>query len=286
MTILVTGATGNVGRPLVDLLISAGADVRAVTRHPEHADFSPQVKTIETARAGLRGATAVFLNSRALGEDLTDFVDQAVREGVTRLVALSAINCDDDVSRQPSRFRGDRNKEVERCAVDSGVEWVSLRPTVFASNFLGMWAGQLKAGDAVRGPYAAASAAPIADRDISEVAARALLTDDLVGHRIPLTGPQAFTNADLVTVLGDILHRPLEYQQVADDLVRQHFAGLGFPAGFADAYLAMQAATVTVPAIVTHEVDRILERPAETFASWANRYRAEFARAEFAPQKG
>ncbi|WP_078310929.1 MULTISPECIES: NAD(P)H-binding protein [unclassified Mycobacterium] len=286
MTILVTGATGNVGRPLVDLLIAAGADVRAVTRHPEHANFSPQVKTVETARAGLSGATAVFLNSRALGEDLSDFVDHAVHEGVTRLVALSAINCDEDFSRQPSRFRGDRNKEVERCAVDSGVEWVSLRPTVFASNFLGMWAGQLKVGDAVRGPHAAASAAPIADRDISGVAAHALLTDDLVGHRIPLTGPQAFTNADLVAVLGDVLRRPLQYLQVSDDLVRQHFAGLGFAAEFADAYLAMQAATVATPAVVTHEVDRILGRPAETFAAWAHRFRAEFARAEFASQKG
>ncbi|WP_419402665.1 NAD(P)H-binding protein [Mycobacteroides abscessus] len=286
MTILVTGATGNVGRPLVDLLVAAGADVRAVTRHPERASFPPQVTTVASARAGLDGVTAVFLNSRALGEDLDRFVNQSAREGVTRLVALSAINCDDDFSRQPSRFRGDRNKEVEQYAADSGLQWVSLRPTVFASNFLGMWGTQLRAGDVVRGPHAAASAAPIADSDISEVAARALLTDELLGQRIPLTGPQAFTNAGLVAVLGDVLGRPLEYQQVSDDLVRQRFGRLGFPAGFADAYLAMQAAPVTEPAIVTHDVDRILGRPAETFASWANRFRTRFAPAEFAAQKG
>lgn len=286
MTILVTGATGNVGRPLVDLLAAAGADVRAVTRRPAHANFSPQVVTVESARAGLSGATSVFLNSRALGDDLPHFVNQAVHEGVTRLIALSAINCEDDFARQPSRFRGDRNKEVERYAVESGLEWVSLRPTVFASNFLGMWGGQLTAGDVIRGPYAAASAAPISDRDISGVAARALLTDDLIGQRISLTGPQAFTNAGLVAVLGNVLGRPLEYQQVADDLVRQRFVGLGFPVDFADAYLAMQAATLTEPAVVTHEVDRILGRPAETFAAWANRFRAEFAPAEFAAQQG
>jgi uncharacterized protein YbjT (DUF2867 family) len=242
------------------------------------------VKSIESARAGISGATAVFLNSRALGEDLADFVDQAVREGVTRLVALSAINCDDDFSRQPSRFRGDRNKEVEQYAIDSGVEWVSLRPTIFASNFLGMWAGQLAAGNVVRGPHASASSAPIADRDISEIAAHALLTDDLVGQRVSLTGPQAFTNTDLVAVLGDVLHRPLEYLQVSDDLVRQHFMGLGFATEFADAYLAMQAATVTVPAVVTQEVNRILGRPAETFAAWADRFRAEFTHTESAPR--
>ncbi|MUM17311.1 NAD(P)H-binding protein [Mycobacterium sp. CBMA271] len=286
MTILITGATGNVGRPLVHLLTNAGANVRAVTRQPIHAGLPPRVETVESARAGLRGATAVFLNSRALGDDLADFAKQAVHEGVTRLVALSAINCEDDFSRQPSRFRGDRNKEVEQYAVESGVEWVSLRPTVFASNFLGMWSTQLTIGDVVRGPYAFASAAPIADRDISEVAAHALLTDDLVGQRVPLTGPQAFTNAGLLAVLGKVLHRPLEYLQVPDDFVRQRFTGLGFPDGFADAYLAMQAATLTAPAVVTHEVDRILGRPAETFASWANRFRAEFARTEFASQQG
>lgn len=168
MTILVTGATGNVGRPLVDLLVAAGADVRAVTQHPERASFPPQVATVASARAGLDGVTAVFLNSRALGEDLDRFVNQSAREGVTRLVALSAINCDDDFSRQPSRFRGDRNKEVEQYAAGSGLQWVSLRPTVFASNFLGMWGTQLQAGDVVRGPHAAASAALIADSDISE----------------------------------------------------------------------------------------------------------------------
>lgn len=286
MTILVTGATGNVGRPLVHLLATAGAEVRAVTRQPERASFPPQVTAVSSARAGLDGATAVFLNSRALGEDLDDFVNNAAHVGVTRLVALSAINCEDDFSRQPSRFRGDRNKEVEQRAVDSGLQWVSLRPTVFASNFLGMWGSQLQAGDVVRGPHAAASAAPISDSDIAEVAARALLTDELLGQRIPLTGPQAFTNAGLVAALGDVLGRPLKYQQVSDDLVRQRFGGLGFPVEFADAYLAMQAATVTEPAIVTHEVERILGRPGETFASWADRFRTRFAPAEFAAQKG
>ena len=136
-----------------------------------------------------RGASAVFLNSRALGDELAPVVDHARREGVTRLVALSAINADDDFSRQPSRFRGDRNKEVEQHAVDSGLEWVSLRPTVFATNFFGMWAPQIQAGDVVSGPYAAASTAPIVDPDISAVAAHALLTDELVGRKVPLDRP-------------------------------------------------------------------------------------------------
>ena len=264
--ILVTGATGNVGRPLVTELAAAGVEVRAVTRHPDTARFPDGVKAVRTAAEGLPGAAAVFLNSRALGDELEPIVRQARFEGVSRLVALSAINADDDFSRQPSRFRGDRNKEVEELAVDSGLEWVSLRPSVFITNFFGMWAPQIQAGDVVSGPYATASTAPIVDRDISAVAAKALLTDELVGRKIPMTGPQAFTNTEMVHIIGSVLGRPLRYQEVPAEMVRQRFIGIGFPPEFADAYIAFLEATVSKPALVTHEVEKILGRPAETFA--------------------
>ena len=218
----------------------------------------------------------MFLNSRALGEALPDVVAQSVRGGVTKLVALSAINADDDFSRQPSRFRGDRNKEVESLAVDSGVAWVSLRPSVFATNFAGMWSAQIRAGDVVAGPYAAASSAPIVESDISAVAARALLTDELVGQRIPLTGPQALTNSELAEVIGAVLGRPLRYQEAPPDVVRQRFIGLGFPAEFADAYVAMLAQTLDKPALVTSDVEKILGRPALSFADWVAEHRAVF----------
>lgn len=274
--ILVTGATGNVGRPLVNHLAEAGAQVRAVTRRPESAQFPVGVEVVGSAAEGIRGTSAVFLNSRALGDELTTVVELARRAGVKRLVALSAINADDDFSRQPSRFRGDRNSEVEQYAVDSGLEWVSLRPTVFATNFFGMWAPQVRTGDVVSGPYAAASTAPIVDSDISAVATRALLSDDLLDRRIPLTGPQALTNTELVDVVGDVLGRPLRYQEVPPDLVRQRFIGLGFSTGFADAYMGLLEATVSKPALVTNEVEKILGRPPQTFGDAIRSHRHLF----------
>lgn len=278
MTIVVTGATGNVGRPLVAELAAAGARVRAVTRTPRTAGFPSHVEVVGSAADALPGASAVFLNSRALGEDMPNVVAQCLRAGVTKLVALSAINADDDFSRQPSRFRGDRNKEVEQLAVDSGLAWVSLRPTVFVTNFAGMWSAQIRAGDVVAGPYAAASAAPIVESDISAVAARALLTDELVGQRIPLTGPQTFTNSELVEVIGAVLGRPLQYREIPADVVRQRFIGLGFTADFADAYTAMLAETLDKPALVTHDVEKILGRPATPFAHWVSQHRDLFTK--------
>lgn len=276
MTIVVTGATGNVGRPLVSELLAAGAHVRAVTRQPAPAGFPPEVEVFGSATDALSGAAAVFLNSRALGGQLEDVVAQCARVGVTKLVALSAINADDDVARQPSRFRGDRNREVERLAVASGLAWVSLRPAVFATNFAGMWSAQIRAGDVVAGPYAAASTAPIVEADISGVAAQALLADDLVGQRIPLTGPRSFTNSELVGVIGGVLGRALQYREIPADAVRQRFIGLGFGSGFADAYIAMLAETLDAPALVTHDVEKILSRPPVPFAHWVCEHRSMF----------
>jgi uncharacterized protein YbjT (DUF2867 family) len=203
-------------------------------------------------------------------------VGAARAAGVTRLVALSAINADDDFSRQPSRVRGDRNQEADRLAAESGLEWVSLRPSVFASNFVGMWGAQIRGGDVVGGPYAAASTAPIADRDIAAVAAHALLTDDLLGRRVPLTGPESLTNTQLVEVIGGVLHRPLHYVEAPPDMVRQRFVGLGFGAEFADAYMALLAETLDRPALVTHDVEKILDRPATPFAQWVAEHRHLF----------
>lgn len=277
MTIVVTGATGNVGRPLVAELAAAGCHVRAVTRNPD-ADFPDGVEVVESPIDALKRASAVFLNSRALGEQLADVVALAARSGVAKLVALSALNADDDFSRQPSRFRGDRNKEVEQFAIESGLTWVSLRPGVFASNFIGMWAMQIRAGDVVGGPCAAASTAPIVDSDIAAVAAQALLNDEHDGRKIPLTGPQAFTNTELVQVIGTVLGRPLTYREVPADMVRQQFIRIGLGAGFADAYIALLAETADKPALVTHEVEKIVGRPPVTFAQWVAQHRDAFTK--------
>jgi uncharacterized protein YbjT (DUF2867 family) len=276
MTIVVTGATGNVGRPLVTALVDGGAKVRAVSRRPQSAGLPAEVEVVESATEAIAGASAVFLNSRALGGELAAVVDHARREGVTRLVALSAINADDDFSRQPSRSRGDRNKEVEQLAVDSGLEWVSLRPSVFVTNFVGMWSAQVRAGDIVRGPYAAASSAPIVESDIAAVAAHTLLTDDLVGQKIPLTGPQSLTNTEMVEIIGAVLGRPLQYQEAPVELVRQRFVGLGFPPEFGDAYIAMLATTIDQPAVVTDAVQQILGRPAQSFEQWVVEHKSIF----------
>lgn len=177
--ILVTGATGLVGRPLVGLLVSAGADVRAVTRDPRRAGRPAGVEIVEgdpsrpgTIAVSLEGATATFLYSRAVGDAAFDLLALAGERGVRRAVALSAMNVEDDPADQPSRYRGDRNKEAEDAAVASGLEGVSLRASSFADNTLQAWGAQIRAGDIVRNVYAAFEESLIDERDLAAVGAR------------------------------------------------------------------------------------------------------------------
>jgi uncharacterized protein YbjT (DUF2867 family) len=275
--ILITGATGNIGRPLTELLVQAGAQVRAVTRDPSGAGLPDGVE-IAAPDAPLNRVTSVFLNSRAVGEQAGPLLRLAREHGATRVVALSAVNVDDNPADQPSRYRGDRNKEIEAAAVESGLEWVSLRPTTFAVNNLGLWSGQIRAGDVVRGPYAKASSTPIHEQDLAAVAAHALLNDGLLGQRIVLTGPQALTQEEMVEVIGATIGRNLRYEEVPPQQARARLLDAGFPAGFADTYLAMQAKAAQQPALPTREVEKILSRPALTFAEWAADHKEAFQR--------
>lgn len=165
--ILVTGATGNVGRPLVAQLLARGADVRAVTRYRTTADLPRAADVVEADPSrpdSLAGAfedvTAVFLNARAVQTAASELLTLARRAGVARAVALAASNVEEDHARQPSRWRGDLNAELEQTVVASGLDWVSLRPAEYASNLIGLWAAQLRSGDVIRAPYGASQHAP------------------------------------------------------------------------------------------------------------------------------
>ncbi len=273
--IMIAGATGTIGRPLIDQLDAESVEVRAVTRTPLAAGLPAGVEVVEgdlsrpdTIASSLRGVTALFLNPAAVGLAAGDLLALARERGVKRVVALSAMNVDDDLDEQPSRHRGDRNKEVEDAAVGSGLEWVSLRASSFAINTLRAWGAQIRAGDVVRGPYASFAESPIHERDLAAVGVRALLTDDLVGQRVPLTGPQSLTHEAMIAIIGDVIGRPLRYQEIPPEAATQGMVAQGFPQPFVQALMARYARGVGQPAITTSEVEKILGRPARTYAEW------------------
>ena len=273
--LLVTGATGTIGRPLIDALLNQGAKVRAITRNPQAAGLPAEVEVVEgdlsrpdTIAPFLEGVTALFLHPRAVGTAAGELLALAREQGVQRVVALSAINVDDPLDQQPSRYNGDRNKEVEDAAVASGLAWVSLRASSFAANTLRAWGAQIRAGDVVRYPYADFAEALIHERDLAEVGARALLSDDLVGRRLELTGPQSLTHEEMVATIGEVIGQAAALPGDPAGGGQAGHGPAGFPEPFVEALMARYAREVGQPAPVTGEVEKILGRPARTYAEW------------------
>jgi uncharacterized protein YbjT (DUF2867 family) len=169
--------------------------------HPQAAGLPAGVEVVQgdlarpdTIAPLLEDVTALFLHPRAVGLAAGELLALARQRGVRQVVALSAMNVDDPLDQQPSRYNGDRNKEVEDATVASGLGWVSLRASAFAANTLRAWGAQVRAGDVVRYPYANFAESLIHERDLAAVAAHALRTDELVGQRPVLTGPQSLTH--------------------------------------------------------------------------------------------
>jgi uncharacterized protein YbjT (DUF2867 family) len=281
--ILVTGATGTVGRPLVEALAGAGTAVRAVTRDPRAAGLPTGVQVVtgdpgrpETLAESLRGVTSLFLHPRAAGAAAAGLLALARERGVRRVVVLSAINVDDDPAEQPSRFQGDRNKEAEEAAVASGLDWVSLRSASFAANTLITLAPQVRAGDVVRGPYAGFAEPLIDETDLARVAARALSDPGLTGRKLRLTGPRSLSHEELVSVIGEVTGRPLRYEEIPAGAYAAAMTERGLPRPFVDALLARYARGVGPAEAVTDEVAAILGRPARTYAEWVAEHGAAF----------
>jgi uncharacterized protein YbjT (DUF2867 family) len=280
--IVLTGATGLVGRLLVTEL--EGQEVRVITRSPQDAGFPADVEVVEgdpqrpeTLEHALRGADALFLHSRAVGDAAYDVVALARDRGVRRVVALAAANVDDRPDAQPSRFRGDRNKEVDDAAAISGLEWVSLRPSSFALNALTAWGGQIRAGDDVRYVYADFEESPLHERDLVEVLAKALVDDDLLGQRLDLTGPESLSHREMVLQIGTALGRSLRFHEIPAPIAAKGMLANGLPEPFVTAMMARYAAHLARPQFPpTPEVEKILGRPARTFAEWAANHAADF----------
>ena len=270
---LITGATGTVGRPLVELL--GKSPVRALTRDPLRADL-PGVEVV--SEPDFTGVTAVFLNPRAVGTGAADLLARAKAQGVRRVVVLAAINVDDPLDHQPSRANGDRNKEVEAAAIESGLEWVSLRPCPFAMNAATAWGQQLRHGDVVRAPYPDMAETPIDERDIAEVAVRALTDDDLVGQKLVLTGPESLTLVAQVEIIGRVLGRDLRFSAVPADVAMDRIIAGGGRPEFVHALMARYERERGRPQPVSSDVAKVLGRPARSFAEWVAGHTGVFER--------
>jgi uncharacterized protein YbjT (DUF2867 family) len=277
--ILVTGATGNVGRQVVSQLLATDARVRALTRNPDAAGLPPGVEvvrgdlTVPEALGGcLDGVDVVFLVWTAPADAAPAAVDRMAKHA-RRIVFLSSPHQTPHPFFQQPNPLADATRGIERSIEASGLRWTFLRPGMFATNSLSWWAPQIRAGDVVRWPYAAAPTAPIHERDIAAVAVRALLEAGHDGAEYVLTGPQSLSQLEQVMTIGDVIGRPLRFEEMSPEEARREMRA---PAPIVNMLLAAWAAAIGQPALVTSTVAEITGSPARTFRDWVTDHAEEF----------
>jgi uncharacterized protein YbjT (DUF2867 family) len=280
--VLVTGATGRVGRAVVDLLLDAGVPVRALTHRSEAAATLPaSVEVVtgdltvpESLDAGLRGVGAVFLVWTAPPATVPAVIERLAADA-SRVVFLSSPHQTPHPFFQQPNPMAQMHADIERLIAAAGLESTILRPGLFASNALSWWAPAIRAGGVVRWPYGAAETAPVDDRDVAAVAARALCEEGLAGGDHVLTGPESLSQAEQVRIIGDVLGRGIEFEELSPDEFRRETAG-SWPRPAVDMLLDAWCATMGRPAYVTSAVSEILGAAPRTFRRWVADHAAAF----------
>jgi uncharacterized protein YbjT (DUF2867 family) len=224
MTILVTGATGTVGRQVVGQLVTRGADVRALVRNPAKAAEAGLPAGVELAqgdlldvdalRSAMSGVSTLFLLNAVTPDEFSQALialNLAREAGIERIVYLSVIHS--DLYANVPHFAGKFG--VERMIESMGLNATILRPAYFIDN-------DLTVKDVVRNhgvypmPIGARGLAMVDTRDIAEIASIELLRRErsntpLPLERINLVGPDTLTGADVAATWSEVSGRPVAY---------------------------------------------------------------------------
>lgn len=274
--ILVLGAGGNVGRPLVRALLARGERVKAASRSGRAVDgaqgvvfdyanpdsFASAFEDVDRAYVMLPGG---HMPSRALLAP----VIEALAARQVKVVFQSVLGADADDS-LPYR-------QVEQVLERSGTPFVILRPNWFADNFHTFWKAGIHQGQ-ITLPAAQGRSSFIDVRDIADSAAAALTRADFDGQAFDLTGPQALDYAQAAGILGEVLGRPIRYQPITEAAFVAQLTGAGVPQDY-----ALFLAAIFHPvregetARVTDAVQALSGHAPRTLRTYAQDHRGDFA---------
>jgi len=278
MTILISGATGAVGRNLVSQLVTAGHSVRVLTRDPtKPIAKGAEVVTGDFVAGNLpaetfKGVRKVFVFPAQGGVDA--FVQQAKDSGVEHFVVLSSLAAAMEHPRDQGSVSAMHHLKIERSVQSTGVPATILRPGTFALNLLA-WAQPLKFGNTVSGPYAASAQAPIHEADVAAVAAVALTEPGHEGNIYAMTGPQALTRVQQLAAIGDAIGRKLQFVEITPEEFRAAMSKF-MPELIIKMLLDYWSDTVSKPDAVRPTVEEVTGRRARSLAQWAGDHVADF----------
>lgn len=277
--IVVTGATGNVGRPLTRALAEAGEQVTAVSRRAAAVPDGVRHVTADLAApAGLEpvlaGAKALFLllsgDLHAPGARPAGIIDLAAASGIRRVVLLSSLG----VATRPLGPSRVALRVVEDAVRESGMDWAILRPGGFASNAFA-WAESVRTQRVVAAPFGDVGVPIVDPADIADVAAACLLDDRHAGGVYELTGPQVITPRRQAETIAAALGSPVRFHDLTRDQAKTEMVRF-VPAELADDTLDILASPNPAELRISPDVERVLGRPPRPFTDWVARNLAAF----------
>lgn len=273
MTYLVAGATGTVGRHVVEALRERGVSVRALTRTPQQASFPSDVDVVggdlaqpESLRAALQGVVGVHLVNFGGAEQYAPLSD-----GSTLVKSLEAAGV-----QKATMLGGWEESSLEPAVRASSLEWTYLRPTGFMANSL-EHAEAVQAG-VVEEPFVDEYAADVHEADIAAVAACALTEPGHAGASYWLTGPQRLCLRDKIGLIAQALGRDVRLVELTAEQARDKMIRQGVPQEMIDFALGLYADPPEEANIVNSNILDVTGKPARDFAQWAAENVAAFRR--------
>ncbi|MEV5545904.1 NAD(P)H-binding protein [Streptomyces sp. NPDC052309] len=278
--ILVTGATGTVGRQVVAELLARGHAVRALTRDAARAVLPDGVEIVEGDLTEPDSLAPAF--EGVTGLHLITFGGPyfAPLETGPRILELARAG---GVRRVTVLHGGGPSLLEDAVRADDGVDWTVLIPVEFMANAL-EWAASITASDEVHAPFVSRLSAMVHEGDIGAVAAVALTEEGHGGREYVITGPELLTVADKVAAIAGARGREISLVELTEEQAVAQWRAAGHTEEVIDFLLEAYGNTPEVGRTVVDTVEKVTGRPARTFAQWAAEHADAFAPAARAEQ--
>jgi uncharacterized protein YbjT (DUF2867 family) len=271
--ILVTGATGTIGREVVAQLVAAGQKPRVLVRSPEklkHLEGKIEVvkgdldDAASLAKA-MQGCDKLFLLTAGVDGPRLEAkaIDAAKAAGIKHVVKLSVLGAEFEAV-----SFGKWHRASEKKLEASGLQWTFIRPGNFMTNTL-MWSDTIKKDGAIYQPVGNGKYASIDPADIAAVAVKALTADGHAGKAYALTGPESMSTQQMADVLGKALGKPVKHVDVPADAARSGMIAAGLPEGYVNALMELMAVMKAGGTdLVTPVFQELMGRKPTSFDQW------------------